>query len=128
MESPVSKARRNKAPAYKAKVALEAAREESTVAEISRNDGVHVNQVRVEGEAARRRGGRFRVTVRGPTRVQLEIRAGHFSYQRTAESISREAATDGVYVIRSNASAAGHSAADLVRRYKAHVPHFGESV
>jgi hypothetical protein len=48
----------------------------------------------------------------------LEIRAGHFSYQRNAESIEREAATDGVYVIRSNASATRHSGADLVRRYK----------
>jgi hypothetical protein len=49
---------------------------------------------------------------------QLEIREGHFSYQRNPESINREAATDGVYVIRSNAPAARHSAADLVRRYK----------
>ena len=46
MESPVKKTRRNHAPAFKAKVALEAAREESTVAEISRKYGVHVNQVR----------------------------------------------------------------------------------
>ena len=49
---------------------------------------------------------------------QLEIRDGHFSYQRNPESINREAATDGVYVIRSNAPASQHSAADLVRRYK----------
>ena len=48
----------------------------------------------------------------------LEIREGHFSYARNPESINREAATDGVYVIRSNASASQHSAADLVRRYK----------
>jgi transposase len=46
MESPVKKSRRNHAPAFKAKVALEAAREESTVTEISRKYGVHVNQVR----------------------------------------------------------------------------------
>jgi transposase len=46
MESPVKKTRRNHAPAFKAKVALEAAREESTVTEISRKYGVHVNQVR----------------------------------------------------------------------------------
>ncbi len=46
MESPVKKTRRNHAPAFKAKVALEAAREEGTVTEISRKYGVHVNQVR----------------------------------------------------------------------------------
>lgn len=49
---------------------------------------------------------------------ELEIREGHFSYTRNLESISREAATDGVYVIRSNASDTEHTAADLVRRYK----------
>ena len=38
--------RRNYAPAFKAKVALEAAREESTVTELSRKYGVHANQVR----------------------------------------------------------------------------------
>jgi len=40
------KSRRNHAPSFKAKVALEAAREESTVTEISRKYGVHANQVR----------------------------------------------------------------------------------
>jgi hypothetical protein len=48
----------------------------------------------------------------------LDIRPGHFSYQRNPESIAREAATDGVYVIRSNTPESQHSAADLVRRYK----------
>lgn len=48
----------------------------------------------------------------------LEIRNGHFSYARNRESIEREAATDGVYVIRSNSPANERSAADLVRRYK----------
>ncbi len=38
--------------------------------------------------------------------------------RRNPEGIAREAATDGVYVIRSNAPASQHSAADLVRRYK----------
>ena len=49
---------------------------------------------------------------------ELDIREGHFSYRRKRESIEREAATDGVYVIRSNAPESQHSAADLVRRYK----------
>jgi hypothetical protein len=49
---------------------------------------------------------------------ELDIREGHFTYQRKRESIEREAATDGVYVIRSNAPESQHSAADLVRRYK----------
>ena len=40
------KSRRNHAPAFKAKVALEAAREEGTVTEIRRKYGVHANQVR----------------------------------------------------------------------------------
>ncbi len=42
----MKKTRRNHAPAFKAKIALEAAREEGTVAEISRKYGVDVNQVR----------------------------------------------------------------------------------
>ena len=45
-KGPVKKSRRNHAPSFKAKVALEAAREESTVTELSRKYGVHVNQVR----------------------------------------------------------------------------------
>lgn len=48
----------------------------------------------------------------------LDIREGHFSYERNRESIAREAATDGIYVIRSNTPAASLSAADLVRAYK----------
>jgi len=46
LELLVEKTRRNRAPAFKAMVASEAACEESTVAEISRRYGVHVNQVR----------------------------------------------------------------------------------
>ena len=42
----MKRSRRNYAPAFKAKVALEAAREESTVTELSRKYGVHANQVR----------------------------------------------------------------------------------
>ena len=48
----------------------------------------------------------------------LDIREGHFTYQRNRESIAREAASDGIYVIRSNTPAASRSAADLVRAYK----------
>lgn len=48
----------------------------------------------------------------------LDIRDGHFSYERNPESIHREAASDGIYVIRSNTPAASRSAADLVRAYK----------
>ena len=46
MESPVKKTRRNHAPAFKAKVALEAAREEATITELSRKYGLHTNQIR----------------------------------------------------------------------------------
>jgi len=39
------KTRKNYSPAFKAKVALEAVREQSTVAEIARRHKVHANQV-----------------------------------------------------------------------------------
>ena len=42
----MKKIRKNHSPAFKAKVALEAAKEERTVAELSREYGVHVNQIR----------------------------------------------------------------------------------
>ena len=48
----------------------------------------------------------------------LDIREGHFTYRRNLESIAREAATDGIYVIRSNTPAASRTAAELVRTYK----------
>jgi len=41
----MSKKRRNHSPAFKAKVALEAARNERTTAEIALEYGVHANQV-----------------------------------------------------------------------------------
>lgn len=41
----MKKNRRNYSPTFKAKVALEAVREQSTVAEISRRHKVHANQV-----------------------------------------------------------------------------------
>ena len=41
----MSRKRRNHSPAIKAKIALEAAREERTTAEIARDFGVHANQV-----------------------------------------------------------------------------------
>lgn len=46
MGNEVKRNRRNHAPAFKAKVALEAAREERTITELSREYGVHVNQIR----------------------------------------------------------------------------------
>jgi transposase-like protein len=42
----MKKTRRNHAPAFKAKVALEAAREEATITELSRKYGLHTNQIR----------------------------------------------------------------------------------
>jgi transposase-like protein len=42
----VKKMRRNHAPEFKAKVALEAAREETTITELSRKYGLHANQIR----------------------------------------------------------------------------------
>ncbi len=41
----MKKNRRNHSPAFKAKVALEAAKDESTIVELSRKYEVHVNQI-----------------------------------------------------------------------------------
>jgi len=41
----VKRKRRNHSPEFKAKVALEAAREERTLAELAREYGVHANQI-----------------------------------------------------------------------------------
>ncbi len=49
---------------------------------------------------------------------QLEIGDGEFRWRRDEESIAREAALDGVYVLRTNAPAESLSAPDVVRRYK----------
>jgi len=49
---------------------------------------------------------------------QLRISEDHFSYQRDQEKIDREAALDGVYVIRTSLPAAESSSAETVRRYK----------
>jgi len=46
MGNEVKKNRRNHAPGFKAKVALEAAKDERTITELSREYGVHVNQIR----------------------------------------------------------------------------------
>ena len=46
MGNEVKKNRRNHAPVFKAKVALEAAKDERTITELSREYGVHVNQIR----------------------------------------------------------------------------------
>jgi transposase len=42
----VKRSRRNHAPEFKAKVALEAAREELTITELGRKYGLHTNQIR----------------------------------------------------------------------------------
>ncbi len=42
----MKKHRRNHSPAFKAKVALEAAKEERTITELSREYAVHANQIR----------------------------------------------------------------------------------
>ena len=41
----MKKSRRNHSPAFKAKVALEAARNERTTAELAREYGIHANQI-----------------------------------------------------------------------------------
>ena len=48
----------------------------------------------------------------------LEIGDGEFHWQRNEESIQREAALDGIYVLRTSVPAEKLSAADTVRRYK----------
>jgi transposase len=48
----------------------------------------------------------------------LEIGDGEFRWQRNEESIQREAALDGIYVLRTSVPAEKLSAADTVRRYK----------
>ena len=49
---------------------------------------------------------------------RLAIEDGSFSWKRDEESIAREAALDGVYVIRTSESEENLSAADTVRTYK----------
>jgi len=48
----------------------------------------------------------------------LEIEDGEFRWQRNEDSIQREAALDGIYVLRTSVPAEKLSAADTVRRYK----------
>ena len=48
----------------------------------------------------------------------LEIKDGVFRWQRNEESIRRESALDGIYVLRTSVPAEKLSAADTVRRYK----------
>ena len=54
---------------------------------------------------------------------KLEIAEESFSYQRNQDSITQEAALDGIYVIRTNVALAALSPADTVLSYKrlAHV-------
>ena len=49
---------------------------------------------------------------------KLTIEDGSFSWERNEESIAREAALDGIYVIRTSESKETLSAADTVRTYK----------
>ena len=49
----------------------------------------------------------------------VEIRGGNFTFARDEESIAREQALDGIYVIRTSEPADRLSAADAVRAYKA---------
>lgn len=50
--------------------------------------------------------------------LRLTIEDGRFAHERDAESIAREEALDGYYVIRTSESAAAMSAQDAVRNYK----------
>jgi hypothetical protein len=58
--------------------------------------------------------GRFKVG----KHFKLEIAEESFSYQRNQDSITREAALDGIYVIRTNVALAALSPADTVLSYK----------
>ncbi len=49
---------------------------------------------------------------------QLRIEEDHFSYQRDQARIDREAALDGIYVIRTSLSAEASTNEETVRRYK----------
>jgi hypothetical protein len=49
---------------------------------------------------------------------ELSIEDNHFSYQRNAESIQREAEVDGIYIIRTSEPPSRLSAEDTVRSYK----------
>ena len=49
---------------------------------------------------------------------QLEITEESFNYRRKQEAIEREAALDGIYVIRSSLTPQQMTASDLVRSYK----------
>ena len=49
---------------------------------------------------------------------ELEITDTHFSFARKTEQIAEEAALDGIYVLRTSASAEALEAPDVVRAYK----------
>jgi transposase len=49
---------------------------------------------------------------------QLEITEESFNYRRKQEAIEREAALDGIYVVRSSLTSQQMTASDLVRSYK----------
>jgi hypothetical protein len=58
--------------------------------------------------------GRFKMA----RHFELEIADGHFHYQRNQANIDREAALDGIYVIRTSEPRRALSAENVVRRYK----------
>lgn len=49
---------------------------------------------------------------------KFDIADGHFRFERDAQSIEREAALDGIYIIRTSEKSEALSAADTVRTYK----------
>ena len=50
--------------------------------------------------------------------MELTIKDGAFGYARRSQNIEREAALDGIYVIRTSEPPSRLSAADTVRSYK----------
>jgi hypothetical protein len=68
----------------------------------------------VIGERVGRVSNRYKVA----KHFELQIAAGAFSYRRKEEQIAAEAALDGIYVLRTTASAAQLSAPAVVRLYK----------
>lgn len=66
------------------------------------------------GEKIGRRVGRHRMA----KHFTIDIRDGNFTFARDEESIARERALDGIYVVRTSEPADRLSAADAVRAYK----------
>ena len=62
--------------------------------------------------------GEQKITLKVGKHFQLRIEEDRFSYQRDQARIDREAALDGIYVIRTSVGAEELSSEDTVRRYK----------